>query len=306
MKSTALSPTTKLSQTKMPVTTKEFGECIKYFQNAHRSLMRLNSLVNKLPHNQPLKIGNHEIRKSQVNKYSQAYIAQLGDLRKMYANRKRKKIGTKVNSLFYVSDQLVEFYKNAELGKVDPEDDNSDDLKDHIDIITKHRMATSGILTSLMSRYIDVNNLKSKNQNGRFMFDDNMKTHFTSTEYLFPKYKKDGTFTKTIMNLGEREIKNISTERAKKIKDNISKGSISAIDRVKDRVDKRRNEKVYDKNGLLYTTMMVFNNFYRVPPCLLEEEESSYLVSKDRLDDAKELQDILSSITQWNKQHKGK
>ena len=63
MKSTALSPTTKLSQTKMPVTTKEFGECIKYFQNAHRSLMRLNSLVNKLPHNQPLKIGNHEIRK---------------------------------------------------------------------------------------------------------------------------------------------------------------------------------------------------------------------------------------------------
>ena len=79
-------------------------------------------------------------------------------------------------------------------------------------------MATSGILTSLMSRYIDVNNLKSKNQNGRFMFDDNMKTHFTSTEYLFPKYKKDGTFTKTIMNLGEREIKNISTERAKKNK----------------------------------------------------------------------------------------
>ena len=77
------------------------------------------------------------LEKSQVNKYSQAYIAQLGDLRKMYANRKRKKIGTKVNSLFYVSDQLVEFYKNAELGKVDPEDDNSDDLKDHIDIITK-------------------------------------------------------------------------------------------------------------------------------------------------------------------------
>ena len=104
----------------------------------------------------------------------------------------------------------------------------------------------------------------------------------------------------------KEKLKILVLKELKKIKDNISKGSISAIDRVKDRVDKRRNEKVYDKNGLLYTTMMVFNNFYRVPPCLLEEEESSYLVTKDRLDDAKELQDILSSITQWNKEHKGK
>ena len=308
MSSTALSPTTKLSQTNLPVTTKEFGECIKYFQNAHRSLMRLNSLVNKLPHNQPLKIGNHEIRKSQLNKYSQAYIAQLGDLRKMYANRTRKnRKSTKINTLFYVSDQLVEFYKNADLGKLDPGDEDSGDLRDHLSILTEHRIATSGILTSLMSRYIDVNNLKSKSQSGRFVPDDNMKSSFKSSEFLLPKQKRDGTFSKTMINLGETRadgLRGSSDEKSEKLLENISLGKQSAFERIKDRVDKRRKQKVMDKNGLLYTTMMVFNNFYRIPPALINEEEEEFLHSQERLADARELQDKLSFITNWHRTNK--
>lgn len=310
MSSTALSPTTKLSKTNLPVTTKEFGECIKYFQNAHRSLMRLNSLVNKLPHNQPLKIGNHEIRKSQLNKYSQAYIAQLGDLRKMYANRKRKnRKSTKINTLFYVSDQLVEFYKNANLGKLDPGDEDSDDLSDHMSLVTERRIATSGILTSLMSRYIDVNNLKSTSQSGRFVPDDNMKSSFKTTEFLLPKQKKDGTFTKTMVNLGKTRadnLKNQPDDKTEKILETILHDEQSAFDRIKDRVDKRRKQKVMDKNGLLYTTMMVFNNFYRIPLVLINEDEDPFLRNQDCLAEATQLQEKLSFITNWHRSNSNK
>ena len=79
---------------------------------------------------------------------------------------------------------------------------------------------------------------------------------------------------------------------------------MSAFDRVRDRVDKRRNEKVIDDNGLLYTTMMVFNNFYRIPPSLLEEDEARQLVNVDRTNEAKDLQSKLSYITNWHKTNK--
>ena len=305
--SSALSPTTNLVKEPVAISTKDFGECIKYFQNAHRSLMRLNGLVNKLPHNQPLKIGNHEIRKSQINKYSQAYLSQLGDLRKMFANRKRKvKKGNKIIILFYVSDQIVEFYKNANLGKLDPNDEESDDLNQHIQLITEHRIATSGILTSLMSRYIAVNNLKSDKDSGRFVPDNNMLNNFTTTSYLLPKYKKDGTFSKTMTNIGtDRDLTKIPESKKNKIMLNINNGNLSAVDRVKDRIDKRKNKNVYDKDkGLLYTCMMVFNNYYRIPPSLLLEEELVKLKDKTITEMSVVLQNKLSYITKYHKNNK--
>lgn len=292
--SSALSPTTVASsENSGPVSPKDFAECIKYYQQSHKAIVALAGLVNKLPANQPLQIGNHTIRRSDVNKYSQAYISQLGDLRKLFSNRKRKtkRQNTQLNSLFYVSDQLVNFYKNSNLGPLDPEDPEGEQLADHIDILLQDRMSTSGILTSLISRYIDANNLKTPNSSGRFTPDKKMEKSFANTKYVLNK--KD---------LSKRSLpSSLSSEKAERIRENISEGSKSAFDRVSNRVDRRSGKSVYDKeSGLLYTTMMVFNNFFRIPPQLLSEAEQEKLTDPDNIAAAKELQGRLSKITSWN------
>jgi hypothetical protein len=178
---TALSPTSIAStSTDGPLTTRQFSDLVKYYQSTHKAIVRLTALVNKVPGNQTLRIGEHTIKKKDVSEYSNAYVSQLGDLRKVFANRKRKttRNNSQLNSLFYVSDQLVAFYKGANLGPLDPASPKSGKLADHIDILISQRMSTSGILTSLISRYIDANNLKTPDSAGRFMPDSRMKTAF--------------------------------------------------------------------------------------------------------------------------------
>ena len=296
--SQALSPTTVASNVKSgPVSSKDFAECIKYYQQTHKAIVALSGLVNKLPANQPLQIGNHTIRRSDVNKYSQAYMSQLGDLRKIFSSKRKKskRPNSQLNSLFYVSDQLVNFYKNSNLGPLDPEDPNGEQLADHIDILLENRMSTSGILTSLISRYIESNNLKTPNSSGRFTPDKKMEKCFANTKYVVNK--KD--FSKRSLP------SETPADKAERIQENISLGSKSAFDRVSDRVDRRSGKSVYDKDtGLLYTTMMVFNNFFRIPPQLLTEAEKAKLVDEDNITHAKELQVKLSKITLYNNSKK--
>ena len=294
----ALSPTSIASvSTDGPLTQKQFSDLIKYHQTTHKAIVRLTGMVNRIPGNQPLRIGEHTIKKKDVSEYSRAYVSQLGELRKVFANRKRKsnRTNTQLNSLFYVSDQLVAFYKGANLGPVDPASPKSGKLSDHISILVSQRMSTSGILTSLISRYIDANSLKTEGSSGRFMPDSRMKTAFNTTKYLLRKE-----------DLGKRKLPaDVPSERADKIRESIKSGSRSAFDRVSDRVDRRSGESVYDKStGLLYTTMMVFNNFYRVPPQLLTEEEREELRDEDNIAAARELQQTLSNITAYNNSRK--
>ena len=294
---TALSPTVATTQTDGPLSAKQFSELVKYYQTTHKAIVRLTALVNKLPANQTLKIGDHTIKRKDVSEYSTAYISQLGDLRKVFAKRKRKSTRTnsQLNSLFYVSDQLVAFYKGANLGPLDPSVSKSGKLSDNLDILIKRRMATSGILTSLFSRYIETNSLKTEGSAGRFQPDARMKTAFASTKYLLRRE-----------DLGKRDLpSDVPSERAERIGANIKAGSKSAFDRVSDRVDRRTGKPVYDKSsGLLYTTMMVFNNFYRVPPQLLSEEEVEELRDEENISAARELQGTLSKITAYNNSRK--
>ena len=291
---TALSPTSiAASKNEGPCTPKEFAEHIKYFQQTHKAIVYLSSELNKLPSNQALKIENYSIKKSDVAKYSAAYCSQLGELRKLFASKKRKttRTNTQLNSLFYVSDQLVAFYKGANLGPVDPASPKSGKLNDHIDILIQKRMSTSGILTSLISRYIDANSLKTPDSSGRFMPDSRMKTAFGTTKYMLRKE-----------DLSKRKLaSDTPSEKAERIRENIGLGSKSAFARVASRVDRRSGKPVYDQTtGLLYTTMMVFNNFYRIPPQLLSQDERDELKDEDNIAEAKELQETLSKITAYN------
>jgi hypothetical protein len=291
----ALSPTTSVAaKDSAPATTKEFAECVKYYQQSHKAIVRLTALVNRLPANQALKIGGHTIRRSDISKYSQAYVAQLGDLRKMYANRKRKtnRTSSQLNQLFYVSDQLVEFYTGAKLGPVDPENPRGRKLASEIELLTKHHMSTSGILTSLISRYIDANDLKTTGQPSRFRPDTKMKDCLSSTSYMLHGE-----------NIGTRDIPaGTKPEKVEKIQENVKSGKKSAFDRVKGRVDKRSGEPYYNpKSGLLYTSMMVFNNYYRIPNELLTEEERSALQDTENVEEARRLQETLTNITKQKK-----
>ena len=298
--SSALSPTSvAVTSESGPTSSKEFSEHVKYYQQAHKAIVRLTALVNRLPSSQPLKIGNHNIRRSDVNKYSQAFVSQLGDLRKLYSSRKKRKgkNNSQLNALFYVSDQLVDFYDGAKLGPADPSDPSQGDLSDEIEVLVKHRMSTSGILTSLISRYIDTNNLKAKTISGRFVPDSRMKQAFSDTKYMLNG--KD---------LSKRKIRPDTTpEKREKVKEHISLGKKSAFARVSSRIDKKSGNPVYDtKTGLLYTTMMVFNNFYRIPGALITDEEKEMLTDPEVVDMSRDLQKTLSSITEWNNTQKRK
>lgn len=298
--SSALSPTSvAVSADSGPTSSKEFSEHVKYYQQAHKAIVRLTALVNRLPSSQPLKIGNHNIRRSDVNKYSQAFVSQLGDLRKLYSSRKKRKgkNNSQLNALFYVSDQLVDFYDGANVGPVDPSDPDAGDLSEELELLVKHRMSTSGILTSLISRYIDANNLKAKAVSGRFVPDSRMKQAFSDTKYML--HGKD---------ISKRKIRPDTTpEKRDKIKEHISLGKKSAFARVASRIDKKSGNPVYDtKTGLLYTTMMVFNNFYRIPGAVLTDDERDALSDPEMMDMSKDLQKRLSSITEWNNSQKRK
>ena len=300
----ALSPTAlAASKDSGPLSSREIGEHIKYYQQAHKAIVRITALVNRLPSTQALKIGNHSIRRSDASKYSQAYVSQLGDLRKMFGKRRAKrafKDNNQLNSLFYVSDQLVSFYEGANLGPLDPESPKGSKLSNELELLTKHHMTTSSILTSLYSRYIDVNKLKDKGgkgkpTSGRYLPDSRMKKSFSDTKYML--FGED---------LSKRKIApSARPEKILKIKDHISQSKKSAISKVSSRRDKKTDEPLYDPStGLSYTTMMIFNNYYRVPTELLNEDERESLQDPDVIDLSKTLQQQLSTITEWNKKQK--
>lgn len=289
-----LSPTSKaVTESNKSVSTREIAEHIKYFQQTHKAIVRLTAIVNKLPSNQPFVYKEYSIRRSDINKYSQAYVSQLGDLRKLFTRKKKKgnRSNNQLNSLFYVSDQIVDFYSKADLGTIDV-GSKKVKLSKQLDLLTKYHMSTSGILTSLISRYIEHNGLKTPGQSGRFKPDPHMKKCFNSTEYLLCKD-----------DLSDREIApGTSQEKVDKIKLHIKEGNMSAFEKVEDRMDKRTQTKLYDeKTGAAFTTMMVFNNFYRVPPSLLYESERDELKMEKYVEMAKDLQEKLSSLSKKSK-----
>lgn len=285
-----------------PVSSKKFSELIKYFQVTHKALMEMCALVNKLPANQSLKFDNHTFKSSDINTYSRIYIAQLGELKPIF-NRRNKRVhkgGEQLQKPFFLSDQIVDFYKDANLGPSDPDKPRSK-LSKEIDLITKKHMATSGILTSLFTNYIEANDLKAVDSEGkhtgRFLPDDRMLESFSDCIYTL--HGKD---------ISKRKCREGTvSDKVSDIQNKVLEGKKTAFERVKDRVDSRSDEPYYDKKrGLLYTVMMVFNNFYRIPGPLLTDKEREVLQDQENIDSCKELQEKLSKITEHRNAKKAK
>lgn len=301
----AQSPVTRMANENKAVTKADIIKLVNYFQKSHKVIVELTALVNRLPSNQKLVVGNHSFGASDINTYSKVYINQLGDLPKVILKKNKRKNNKNANcqskNLFYVSDQIVDLYKKSNLGYVDPSDHKSGKLSNEIDLIVDKHMATSGILTSLITNYIDANNLRSKDNNNRFVPDKHMIDSLS-----------DCIYTLHGKSLAKRKFRpDTSPKKLEEIKEKLANGKLSAFERVKDQVTKRvskesgKHEPFYDEEkGLLYTAMMKFNNYYRIPPCLLTDEEQAALKEEENIEASKVLQEKLSAITEHRKKSK--
>ena len=289
--SLATSPTTNADG---PVTNAEFAKYIKYFQESHKAIMKWNSILSNAPSSgitiRATKEGEEDVtlRKSDISRYSQIYLSELGDLKRVWASKKRKtnRTSTQLKSLYYVSDQLAAFYSNANLGPIDPATGKGK-MSDKLALIPEKRMATSGILMSLFALYIKVNGLK--NESGRFAPDSRMKKAFATTNFRLNK-----------VDMSKRKIPSgTPQDKVDAVKEKISLSKKSAFDRIASR-EETNGKKMYDEDeGLLYTSMCILNNYFRIPTVLLSEDERSELSSEENIEAAQELQEILTSIKNY-------
>jgi len=291
------SPTTTSQETDGPVSNKDFGKYIKYFQDTHSIIRKWDHVL----HNAPAAgvtimtpDGEKVMDKRSLARYSRDFVNQLGDLKKIYTNRKRKRKtnqNSEFSSLFYVSDQIVAFYTKANLGPIDPESGDGE-LSSMVDIVTKNRMANSGILTSLFSRYISANNLAT--DEGRFAPDDRMKKAFNTTN--FRMFSKD---------LSKRKcVAGTTPEKEADIKLKVSLGKKSAFDRAYEKINKRGDRMYEPEKGLLWTSMMTINSYYRIPSQILTDSEREALKEPENVQAAKDLQEITTHIKNQLKQIK--
>ena len=164
--------------------------------------------------------------------------------------------------------------------------------------MTKKHMANSGILTSLITNYIEVNKLKVRPEGAgkavRFKPDDRMLDAFS-----------DCVYTLKGKNISNRKLRaNTPEQKRDEIKEKISQGKKSACERLEERTYKNGESFYEEDNGFLYSSMMAISAFYRIPDYLLTDEEKTALVEENNVHAAEELQHKLSKITEHRKQKK--
>lgn len=196
----------------------------------------------------------------------------------------KKKPGKRPNQLympFFVSDQIVEFYKNS--GLVLPE---------YADVLLKYRMATSGIVTSLFSMYIREKGLMNK-EDGSFVIDDKMKKYFSDTRFVLNNNPL----------LRIRPDTDASKERIEIVQKRIDEGYKSVFELLKDRTDKKSGEPMYDeeKNTVKFLAMMFINNRYRIPNLLLSEKGKEELTKPMHQAKIDQFQEYLTEYNELNR-----
>lgn len=161
----------------------------------------------------------------------------------------------KLSMPFFIGDQLVNFFINCE--------DIFKDLK-YFKLITKYRIASSGILVSLLSRYIKIKNLKSKSPNG-FYIDDDMKYFLNNTKLTF--------------NNHELKKENINLKKTKEPKNIIEK-----LNTNKNLLDiLSQKDKMYnpETNICSFVGIMIICNLFRINSTFLSDVGMKYLYNND-------------------------
>jgi hypothetical protein len=294
-----VSPVVRASKQDKQLTQAEFNSMVDLMRDSIKAIIALDNERTKRGPNHKLDIKGHKIGKKDINNFWKALLYQMNSLKKFYANRKKNKSNrgpnNQLKTLHYVSDQWITFIEGADLGLVDPSDSDSAQLSDAISLITEKHMANAGILTSLLSRYIRHNELKRQveGEASRYVPDSRMKSALSTSELRF--------FGEKIADRGYPET--LDEQKVSKIEESIKFGKKSAFARISERVsgkDEETSVPVYDKKkGLLFTSMMMFNSLYRIPPELNTQEERDALVDEENVQMAAELSSILKNITRY-------
>lgn len=298
--SSALSPITiSVEKDEGPGTRKSIVNNGKYLSNAVRNLIFWTKKVYELPPNEKARIDdNNYMDRKKLNQFEKALTTQILEFSKLCSKKKTKKSKNKNknsgNKLCYVSDQLIELFQHSDLGRTLYDDEDSSDLKDELELLFTHRMATTPLLTSIFSRFIDVNNLKSKEHTSRFDSNNLIKKYLKDTVYML-----DGT------DLSDREVPHgTSKDKIEKIDKDVADSNKSVIQKLKKRKNKKGESMYDDKKGFTYTSTMVIVNYFRIPNELLTDDEREKLEREEYIEEASKIKDVLSKFSEEKKREK--
>ena len=278
-----------------------------------------------------------QLGRSELNAYISKFSEQLKDLSKYFNSSKKRRVhrnpdnnsGDQLRAMFYISDQLVNFLREANLGEGNPNlidgEPNMSELgrreqgegsgrrpQEFMDLILKGNMATSGILTSVLSLYTTVNQVQSITDGGRIKPDGLMMKYFNQNDTRYYLRGQDLTPNGVPAN--------VKADKREKFEKNLSQVNLTVIQRIKMRdtdpaishVDKRGKQVICykepvqgqqnDDYGMSYSMYMVLLNYFRIPNEILDAQAIAQLSDPEMIKQASELQAYIRQLTLWHKE----
>jgi hypothetical protein len=315
-----------------------FKRLVEDMRTHFKNLMKVSAMVYASPKGQKVPFPNGvQIGRSELNAYASEYSGQLKDLSKYFNSSKKRRVhrnpdnnsGDQLRAMFYISDQLVNFLREANLGEGNPNElegqanmselgrqqqpVNSDRRPQaYMSLILDSSMATSGILTSVLSLYTTVNQVQSLADGGRIKPDHLMMKYFNQGN---TRYYLRGTDMTPNGVPG-----NVKADKREKFEKNLSQVDMTVIQRIKMRdtdpaishVDKRGKQVICykepvhgqqnDDYGMSYSMYMVLLNYFRIPNEILDPQAIAQLSNPDMIQQASELQAYIRQLTLWHKE----
>ena len=264
------------SKNKYAVDSKEFGTILKDIIKKNNQIFTLSDAVAKLNKNETgiffpnmgKLLTRADVRnlRSQLNK-------EIRELKKYFTEAKKKKKrvrskgkskGTKGFSIpIKVTQNMQEFFRNANLGYVDPRNSNSALLNNSLSVSTIG-ITTRAILTPLLNIYIILNNLQSRGQ-------DDSKQYLTSDALM------DQYFERTYQLI-------LQDEQQKAMKQNSQY-----------RTDKNgKRIPFFDPKKFRFASLQSIVKFNTVPKENLDQQEQQILNDPNTLETLKNEQRVVS------------
>lgn len=314
-----------------------FKRQVEDLRTHFKNIMKVGAMVYASPKGQKVTYPNGmQVGRSELNAYASKFSEQLKDLSKYFNSSKKRRVhrnpdnnsGDQLRAMFYISDQLVNFLREANLGEGNPnvldgqpniselgrreQPMNSDRRPQaYMGLILDNSMATSGILTSVLSLYTTVNQVQSLADGGRIKPDSLMMKYFNQGNTRYYLHGTDMTPNNTPAN--------VKADKREKFEKNLNQVDMTVIQRIKMRdtdptishVDKRGKQVVCykepvhgqqnDDYGMSYSMYMVLLNYFRIPNEILEPQLISELSDPARIEQASELQGYIRQLTLWHK-----
>lgn len=315
-----------------------FKRLVEDLRTHFKNYNKISAMVHAAPKGQKVSFPNGaQIGRSELNAYASKFSEQLKDLSKYFNSSKKRRVhrnpennsGEQLRAMFYISDQLVSFLREANLGEGNPNElDGQANLsqlgrqeqsansgrrpQEYMSLILDNSMATSGILTSVLSLYTTVNQVQSETDGGRIKPDNLMTKYFNQGNTRY--YLRGNDLTpNSVPN-------NVKADKREKFEKNLSQVDMTVIQRIKARdtdptlphVDKRGKPVICykepvpgqqnDDYGMSYSMYMVLLNYFRIPNELLDQQSIAQLSNPDRIAQAAELQTYIRQLTEWHKE----